>query len=230
MRLSQYGLVAAIGVAGLVNLTARADEERVELKDLPAVVRQAADKTVPEARWTEATKETKDGKTTYELNGADAKGRETHVTLTSDGQVEVVETVLSVTDLPKLVVDVLKTLPRVKWTEATEKVEDGMTTYEVSGTDLKDHESNASVTADGQSTIRTELDLTEVPGVVSDALKAKLPKFQPDSVMSVIENGRLNAYAFEGDETGGAEMMEVSVSADGKTVKIDDDDDDDDDD
>jgi hypothetical protein len=226
--LSDYGLVAAIGVAGLVNFSARADQEPVELKDLPAVVRQAADKTVPEAKWTEATTETEDGKTTYELNGADAKGREVNVTLTADGQVEIVETILSVTDLPKFVVDVLKTLSQVKWTDANEKVENGVTTKEVSGTDLKDRESNAVVTAGGQSTIHTELELTEVPAVVTDALKAKLPKFQPDSVSSVTENGRLIAYAFEGDEKDGAEMMEVTVSADGKIVKVDDDDDDDD--
>ena len=225
MRLSHYGLAVAISLAGLVNLTVRADGERVELKDLPAAVRQAADKTVPEAKWTEATKDTEDGDTTYELSGADSKGREMNVTLKADGQVEVVETVLSVTDLPKLVVDVLKTLPQVKWTDATEKVEDGQTVYEVSGTDLKDRESNATVTIDGQWTIRTELDLPEIPGVVSDALKAKIPAFRPESVMSVTENGRLVAYAFLG--TGpDDEEMEVSVSADGKTVKVEDEDDD----
>ena len=77
---------------------------------MPAALRQAADKVVAQAKWTEATKESDDGETVYGLNGTDARGREVSLTLMSDGQVKIVVTVLSVTDLPKSVVDVLRTL------------------------------------------------------------------------------------------------------------------------
>ena len=224
MRWSHGVLIAAMGMAGFVNLAARADEDPVELKNVPAVVRESADKAIPGAKWAEATKEFDDGETTYTLNGADTKGREVNVSLSKDGQVELVETVLSVTDLPKMVVDILKTLPQVKWTDATETVEDGITTYEVSGSDLRDRESSAKITGDaGESTLRTELEINEVPAVVSDALKARFPEFHPESIMSVTENGKLTGYAFLKGEADDEEM-EVFVSVDGKIVKVDDDD------
>jgi hypothetical protein len=113
MRFSQYGPLTAISIALLVNVSVRADEERVEWKDLPAVVRESAEKAIPGAKWTEATRETDQDELSYQLSGADANGREVNVELSADGQIEVVETVLSVTDLPKIVVDVLKTLPQV---------------------------------------------------------------------------------------------------------------------
>jgi hypothetical protein len=224
MRLSQYGQAAVMGVLGLIPLTATADEDDVDLKDVPAAVRASADKTVPNARWEKATKETDDDETTYHLNGADAKGREVNVTLKADGQVEVFETVLSVTDLPGNVVEVLRTLPQVKWTDATEKVEDGKTNYEVGGSDLKDRESTAFFPADAPATIHTDLERSEVPGVVSDALKARLPTFQPERVRSVIESANVIAYMFIRSEGADGEEMEVTVSADGKTVKVGDDD------
>jgi hypothetical protein len=211
-----------MGLGGLVPLTTTADEDEVDLKDVPAAVRAAADKTVPQATWMEATKETDDDETTYHLNGADAKGREVNITLTALGQVEVFETVLSVTDLPANVVEVLRTLPQVKWTDATEKVEDGKTTYEVSGSDLRDRESNVFFTSDDQVTIYTDQERSEVPGVVSDALKAKLPTFQPERVQSVTENGKLVAYLFVRSEGTDGDEMEVKVSADGKTVTVSD--------
>jgi hypothetical protein len=217
-----------LGLFGLLPCTATADDDQIDLKDVPASVRAAADKTVPQAKWMEATKETDDDETTYHLNGADAKGREVNITLTAQGEVEVFETVLSVTDLPANVVEVLRTLTQVKWTDAIEKVEDGKTVYEVSGSDLRDRESNVLFASDNEVTIRTETELSEVPAVVSDALKAKLPEFQAERVQSVTENGKLAAYLFiRGEDTDGEEM-EVKVSADGKTVTVDDDDDDED--
>jgi hypothetical protein len=216
-----------MGLLGLVPFTATADEDRIDVKDVPAVVRQSADKTVPHAEWTEATKETDDDEATYQLTGADAKGREVHLTLTADGQVEVFETVLSVTDLPAAVVEVLRTLPQVKWTDALEKVEESETTYEVSGADRKDRESTAFFPHDSPATIHTDRELSDVPAVVADALKARLPAFKPERVRSVTESGKLVAYLFMRAEGADGDDMEVTVSADGKTVSVGDDDDDD---
>ncbi|MGO9470458.1 MAG: hypothetical protein ACLQVF_40720 [Isosphaeraceae bacterium] len=229
MRFNHHGPAMVMGVIGLVPLTATVDEERVELKDVPAAVRQAADKTVPQASWTEAAKEIDEEVTTYHLNGADAKGREVNITLNADGQVELFETVLSVTDLPDKVVEVLRTLPHVKWTDATEKVEDGKTRYEVSGSDRKDRESTALFDPDGKATIHSDIELSEVPAVVSSALKVKQPAFRAERVRSVTEDRKLVAYLFVRSEGTDGDEMEVTVSADGKTVTIGDDEDEDED-
>jgi hypothetical protein len=293
MRLSCCGSLAVLNVVGLLALTVRGDEQPVELKDLPAAIRQAAEKTVAGAKWTEAIKETEGDNTNYRLKGIDAKGCKVEVKVSGEGRVEAVETTsslnglvelpieirkaaeqsvpagakwtelvvrtendeityrlkgadakgrkveatfavevrvqlveiaLDLNDLPKSLADVLRSLPGAKWNKATEKTDEGETTLEAIGTDAKNHEVTVSVTSDGRSKVRTALELNEVPSVVSDALKAKLPMFRPNSVASVADQGNL-AYVFNGKEDEDKEI-EVSVSADGKTITIGDDDDD----
>ncbi len=216
MRMNHFGPSAVIGLFMLVPLGALADDDQVDLKDVPASVREAALVVVPEAKWTDASKETDDDEISYRLTGADAKGREVHITLTSDGEVKTFETVLSVTDLPTNVVEVLRTSPEVKWCEATKKVEDGETSYEVSGRDLKDRESNAFFASDGKATIHSDRELSDVPGVVTDALKAKLPTFEPERVRSVVEDGKVVAYLFIKSNASDGDETEVTISADGK--------------
>ena len=293
MRVSRYGSWAVLNVVGLMALTARGDEKPVELKDLPVAVRQAAEKAVAGARWTEAISETEDDGTTYRVKGHDAKGCKVEVTLSAEGKVKAVETVaslkdlndlsvevrkaaeqsapgakwaevvvrteddeityrlkgtdakgrqveatfavevhvqlvetaLDLKDLPQPLADVIQSLAGATWTKAAEKTDDGETTLEAIGTDSKGHEVMVSVTSDGRSKVRTELELNEVPSVVSDALKAKLPMFRPKSVASVADQGNL-VYVFNGEEKEDKEI-EVSVSADGKTIAIGDDEDDD---
>ena len=46
--------------------------DKIELAKIPTNVKQAANKAMPRAQWTGATKSTDDGKVTYELEGEDA--------------------------------------------------------------------------------------------------------------------------------------------------------------
>jgi hypothetical protein len=293
MRLCCCGSLAVLNVIGLLALTARGDEQPVELKDLPAAIRPAAEKAVAGAKWSGAIKATEDDGTTYRLKGGDAKGGKVEVTLSAEGtvkavetatslddlkdlpveirkaaeqsapgakwaelvvrmegeeityrlrgtdakgrtlearfavevNVQLVETALDLNDLPKPLADVLRSLPGAKWNKAAEKTDEGETTLEAIGTDSKGHEVTVSVTSDGRSKVRTELELDEVPSVVSGALKAKRPMFRPSSVASVSDQGNL-VYVFNGKENEDEEI-EVSVSSDGKTITIGDDDDDD---
>lgn len=227
MQLIHFGraLVTVMVLVGVAPLDATADEDQVDLKDVPASVHKAADEAVSRAEWMKATRETDDEETTYHLYGADAKGREVNITLTDEGEVDVLETVLSVTDLPARIVEVLRTLPQVKWTDATERLEDGETSYEVGGSDLKDRESSAYFPSDGRPTIYTDRESSDVPAAVTKALKARLPTFQDEKVRSITEDGTLVGYLFIGKEGADIDEMEVKVSPDGKTVKVLDDDD-----
>jgi hypothetical protein len=223
-RFRRYGLLAGLtltfALAGLASLapTAVADEERVALKDVPDFVLQAAKRAVPEARWVKATKEV-DDETTYVVKGAGAKGLKVSVGVSADGEVDWVESALSLADLPKVVADVVNTLPDLLWDSGNQTVSEGETTYELYGSDLEDRDVTLSIEADGRASLRTELELEDVPAVVSNALKASQPRFTPDSVVSISEGGKVVTYEFDGDGLDNDETQ-VSVSADGKTVKV----------
>jgi hypothetical protein len=229
-RIRRYGLLAgfALTLAGLASLaatataTAVADEERVALKDVPDFVLEAAKRAAPEARWVKATKEV-DDETTYVVKGAGAKGLKVSVGVSADGEVDWVESALCLADLPKAVADVVKGLPDLLWDSGNQTVSEGETTYELYGSDLEDRDVTLSIDADGRASLRTELELDDVPAVVSNALKTSLPNFTPDSVVSVSEGGKVITYEFEGDGLDNDETK-VSVSADGKTVKVGDED------
>ncbi|MEO6807630.1 MAG: PepSY domain-containing protein [Isosphaeraceae bacterium] len=113
-----------------------------------------------------------------------------------------------------------KAVPGARWTSAEKDDEDGKVVYELSGANAKGQVVDVSVTAEGTVLeVETEIALADVPAVVTAALKAKHPKFKPESVESVAKNGKVVAYEFDGDGPNG-EDVEISVSADGKTVNI----------
>ena len=210
---------SAEGQVKAVETVSRLDD----LKDLPVEVRKAAEQSGLGARWAELVVRAEGEEITYRLKGSDAKGRPVEATFAVEVHVRLVETTLDLKDLPKPLADVLRSLPGAKWNKAAEKTDEGETTLEAIGTDAKGHEVTVSVTGDGRSKVRTALELHEVPAVVSDALKAKLPMFRPNSVASVVDQGNFT-YVFNGEEQEDKEI-EVSVSADGKTITIGDDDD-----
>jgi Putative beta-lactamase-inhibitor-like, PepSY-like len=89
------------GLAGLVILCAfaRADEVKVPLKDLPKAVLDSIKAKFPRAELTEATKETEDGRTTYEIALKDG-GRAVDVAVTEDGKITEIETTIDAKALP----------------------------------------------------------------------------------------------------------------------------------
>jgi hypothetical protein len=127
------GLLAAAVAA------ARADEEEVKLADVPAAVRKAADKAAPKATWKEASKETEEGKTTYELSGTMPVGqdtREVSVEVTSEGKVIELEVEIPLKQVDARIHDMVKAkYPRFKAEEAASISRDGRPLgYELSGT------------------------------------------------------------------------------------------------
>ena len=70
------------------------DEEKVALKDVPQAVFDAVKTKFPAGELTAAAKETKEGKTTYEITLKN-KGKNIDVALTSEGKIKEIETTLA---------------------------------------------------------------------------------------------------------------------------------------
>lgn len=130
-------------------------------------------------------------------------------------------------DLAKLPAKVRKAadaaVPGAKWEEAHKDTEEGVVIYELDGTNARGRDVTVMVTAEGKVTeVETELPLTEVPQLVRDALKAKMPRFKITAAFEIREEGKVTSYDFEGKRPKDKEEITVSVSVDGKTIEIED--------
>jgi hypothetical protein len=116
-----------------------------------------------------------------------------------------------------------KAVPGIKLMEAAKGMEDGQVIYTVGGEDPKGRAAEVEATADGKIVaISLEIRLQDVPKVVLNALRTQLKGFQPTDVMAVYDaNWKLIEYSFEGKDAKGKEI-DVTVSADGSSVEIDD--------
>lgn len=164
-RLLQVAGVLAVGAGGARFARAFDDkaaddqEEEIPLSKVPEKVKTAADKAVTGAKWEAAFLMTEVDEKFYELEGRDSKGREVTVTITPEGTVEEISTLIP---------------------------------------------------------------LKAVPEPVTAALKAKLPRFKPALVFEIREGGKIAGFEFEGRRPNDREDIAVFVSADGKTIEVDD--------
>lgn len=113
------GTLVAFGLSALA-FAATADEEKVPLDKVPAAVMKTVKDRFPKAEIKEASKETEDGKTLYEVS-LRHEGHNYDVTLGEDGVIREVEKEIAAADLPKTVADAVK----AKYPKATiEKAEE----------------------------------------------------------------------------------------------------------
>lgn len=132
-------------------------EEPIALAKVPEVVRKAADKAVPKAKWTEAFKDKDDeDKVFYVLEGKNAKGRGVTVEVWADGEVSEIATAIPFAEVPAVVTAALKKkLPTFKADHAFEMQEDEeVTGYEFvghKGKGKKGAEMTVFVSADGET-------------------------------------------------------------------------------
>lgn len=128
-----------IAIFGLTTNSAKGED--VALANLPGIVRKAADGAVPNANWNKAVKKT-DGKDSwYEIEGVDSKGRHVCVTVEPNGDIEEIETEISVQDTPKKIMAALRDrLPNFKISAAYEIRDDEnkILRYDFEGRRLKD--------------------------------------------------------------------------------------------
>lgn len=99
---------SVLAIMGVIVLAAvaRADETKVEMKDVPAPVMKSVMAKFPDAKIEEAVKEVDDGETTYEISLIH-KGVAIDVAVEADGEIEEIETETAVADLPKAVTDAI---------------------------------------------------------------------------------------------------------------------------
>jgi hypothetical protein len=135
------------------------DEHEIDLKNVPAHVKSAANKAAPHVKWKTAFKSEQNGEVMFELEGIDQKKRDVTVILNGEGKVEEIE---------------------------------------------------------------TEIPVEEVPATVMAALKAKVPTLEVAAVTEILEGKKIVAYDFAGTRPSSNKSIGVYVSADGKTVEIDD--------
>jgi len=124
--------LAVMGALAMLAGSAPADEEKVPLDKLPKAVSEAVKKRFPKAELVEASKETEDGKTQYEVSVKEA-GKKIDVTLTADGKIVTMEKQIAEKDLPKKVADAVKAKyanAKYEIVEEVIKVKDGKETLE----------------------------------------------------------------------------------------------------
>lgn len=122
MKCATVRVVVALGLLGF-GAACRADEEKLALKDIPKSVADAIKARFPGAEMKEATKETADGKTTFEVS-LTSKGKTVDVTLSGEGKITEFETLLEAKDLPKPVASAVQAkYPGATVTKAEEIVQ-----------------------------------------------------------------------------------------------------------
>lgn len=117
-----------------------------------------------------------------------------------------------------------KAVPKAKWIGATKVTSDGEVAFELDGMDSKGKEVTVSLAEDGTlNEIEREISMKDVPKVVSEALKQKVAGFKVSVAHSTTIDGKIVAYSFEGKRPKDKEEVDVTVSADGSSVDVDDD-------
>ncbi len=118
MRLLISGLFV-LGVLGLAGTSAAFDdsEEKVPVDKLPKAIVEGAKKRFPKAELVEASKETSEGKTSYEVS-MKQDGKTIDVTFTPEGVMTLIEKQIDAKSLPKSVAATLA----AKYPKATHKL------------------------------------------------------------------------------------------------------------
>src|SRR6516164_2180155 len=106
MMLSLHPHLAVIVAVFALGAPCRGDELKIPLGDLPKAVVDAVKAKFPAAELKEAAKETKDGKTTYEVILKD-KGAGVDVAVSAEGKIAEIERALEPKDLPAKVRDAI---------------------------------------------------------------------------------------------------------------------------
>lgn len=117
-----------------------------------------------------------------------------------------------------------KAVEGAKWEAAYKVQEDGETFFELAGKDSKSREVIVTVTPQGEvDEVVTEIALKDIPEVVTAAVKEKYPRFKVKLAFEITDEGKVTGYDLEGRRPKDKNDIGIHVSADGKTVEIDED-------
>jgi hypothetical protein len=119
MRFDSHHWVLALAVTALMAAPASGDYKAVELREVPAAVRHAAEKAAPACTWTKAAGLAKSSPASavrarekkysaYRLSGKTREGRETEAVVTARGDVLEIRTEIPMDEVPQTVADAYK--------------------------------------------------------------------------------------------------------------------------
>jgi uncharacterized membrane protein YkoI len=129
-RLGRW-LVAGVGLVLLAGFAVRAEEEKVPLDKVPKAVLDTVKAKFEGAELVGASKETEDGKTTYEVT-IKHRGTKIDVELSPDGKILVIEKTIAFKDLPRPVAEAVNAkYPRATIKKTEELTKDATVSYEV---------------------------------------------------------------------------------------------------
>ncbi|MGL4551461.1 MAG: hypothetical protein ACRC33_09765 [Gemmataceae bacterium] len=212
--------------AACLAAAALAAAEKVAPEKLPAKVTDGVAKEVAGAKWTEATRYTDDGEVWFSLEGTDGKGRDVWAEVSADGDVAEVQTEVGADGAPAAVRDaVKKEMPKAKFTSVIQ-VRDLYEETVVYHLERNEEGPKAAPYVWVEVTDKGEIQeahraVAKVPDAVLKALRAKFPRLAISSQLEVREKGTVVRYDFEGRRPKAKDDISVSVSADGKTVEVD---------
>ena len=133
----------------------RSEEESVVLEKVPKAVRDGVKARFPDAKATDASKETEDGKFVYEVTIKN-KEQKIDVTLTPEGELLMIEAEIAKKDLPKVVAKALDekypkaTYKIVEEINKVEKKKETLAYYEVLLETADKHRREVQVSAEGK--------------------------------------------------------------------------------
>jgi hypothetical protein len=161
MRRISWPAMGIVGIAVFAAVAVRADEEKIAIDKLPKAVAESVKKRFSGAELTGASKETENGKTTFEVS-LKHKGQKMDVTVTPTGVIELIEKEIAAKDLPQVV----RTAIDKKYPKATFKIveeiikvkddKDALDAYEILLVSMDKKTLEVSVAPDGKITREEE--------------------------------------------------------------------------
>ena len=164
----KHSLVLTAFAVALVAGSVQADDTPsgdIKLSEVPANVREAADKIAPKVDWTEVSKSKRANQSVYELRGKDAKGRLLGVALSSECKLIEFAAMIGEEDLPEAIKkSVDKFASKAKFDEIIRGTEGEITTFLIQGKKSDGRRIHLAIDLDGKITrSKTEIDQEEIP-------------------------------------------------------------------
>jgi hypothetical protein len=197
----------------------------IALDKVPASIVKAAHHVVKDAKWESALKNKDEDQEFFELFGKHEKGLDASVEITTEGKVTSVELQIDTQDIPKAAMTTVNSrLPGFKPESALaiyggddiHTLSKAELVYQLNGSAAKGRDLTVEVTPEGKITeVKREIELSEVPKAVSEALSSKAPKFKPEIVHRITRDDKVAGFLF-----GGAKGWIVWLSHDCKEFEI----------
>jgi len=204
-----------------------ANAENSPIGELSPAIQDVIQKVVPSVKWKEFAKHQDNEGTFLNIFGETEQGNRVAVEVSPDGKVTDVEKAVDASALPESLHKLIaEQLPDFKPGEYLQKFEDenlkaldpSSCIYEVSGPVSEGKSKKLTVELKPGGTflsIKTEVEVAEVPREIMSALAAKAPKMKVSYAVRIIQSGEVTSFLLSSPKGRTA-----YISADGKEVLL----------